>query len=151
MKKATILVLAVAFAFGISACKKKPAKGEGDKAKAGMAEEMKPADMKGGHDCGGDCMGDCGGHKHMKAAHDCGGDCMGDCGGHKHAGHTHAAMDAPAAQVEVPAAGKAYKPPLKKSQFKAGTWICDMGTVHYARGEKGDGVCPLCKMKLKQL
>jgi len=24
-----------------------------------------------------------------------------------------------------------------------------MGTVHYARGEKGDGVCPLCKMKLE--
>jgi hypothetical protein len=129
MKKATILALAVAFACGISACKKKPAKGSGDTAKEGMAEKMKPGDMKGG----------------------CGGDCMGDCGGNKHAGHMHAAMGAPAAKVDVPAKGKAFKPPLKKSQLKAGTWICDMGTVHYARGEKGDGVCPLCKMKLKKL
>ena len=29
-------------------------------------------------------------------------------------------------------------------------WSCDMGKVHYARTEKGDGICPLCKMQLTQ-
>ncbi len=53
------------------------------------------------------------------------------------------------AMVEVPKEGKAFDPPVEKEQIPAGAWICDMGTVHYARMEKGDGVCPECNMKLK--
>ena len=52
--------------------------------------------------------------------------------------------------VEVPKDGKKFKPPLQLEQVPDGAWICDMGTVHYARGEKGDGRCPLCKMNLKE-
>lgn len=52
--------------------------------------------------------------------------------------------------VEVPAQGKKFEPPIKPEQLPAGAWYCDMGTVHYARMEKGDGSCPVCKMDLKQ-
>ncbi|QDG50146.1 hypothetical protein FIV42_05175 [Persicimonas caeni] len=54
------------------------------------------------------------------------------------------------AMVEVPKEGKAFDPPVEKAQIPEGAWFCDMGTVHYARMEKGDGVCPECNMKLKQ-
>lgn len=50
--------------------------------------------------------------------------------------------------VEVSAEGTSYDPPVAKSQVPTGSWICDMGTVHYARSEQGDGRCPLCGMNL---
>ena len=50
--------------------------------------------------------------------------------------------------VEVSAAGTEFDPPVEKSQIPAGAWICDMGTVHYARmDDTGEG-CPLCGMRL---
>ena len=101
---------------------------------------------------GGDHMG------HDHSGHDLmGHDQMGhDHSGHDHSGHDHGmrpvvGMAAMAGgMVTVSKAGQAYKPAGKKSQIPPGVWLCDMGTVHYARGEKGDGICPLCKMKLKQ-
>lgn len=51
----------------------------------------------------------------------------------------------------VSAAGTTFDPPVEKSTLAAGTWICDMGTVHYARSAKGDGKCPECGMNLTQL
>ncbi len=82
-----------------------------------------------------------------------GGDHMGgDHMGGDHMGHDHS-MHAMAGggKVTVPKEGKKFKPAIKAAQLPAGVWYCDMGTVHYARGEKGDGKCPLCKMNLKQL
>ncbi len=52
--------------------------------------------------------------------------------------------------MKVPAKGKKFDPPIQPEQLPEGGWYCDMGTVHYARGEKGDGKCPLCMMRLKQ-
>ena len=50
--------------------------------------------------------------------------------------------------VEVAAEGTEFDPPVEVSQLPDGVWYCDMGTVHYARAEEGDGTCPLCEMKL---
>lgn len=52
--------------------------------------------------------------------------------------------------VEVPAEGKKFDPPIKPERIPDGVWYCDMGTVEYARAEKGDGKCPVCGMFLKQ-
>ncbi|MBA2664492.1 MAG: hypothetical protein H0U74_19550 [Bradymonadaceae bacterium] len=52
--------------------------------------------------------------------------------------------------VEVSAEGSTFAPAIEKASIPQGSWICDMGTVHYARTEQGDGTCPLCKMKLVQ-
>jgi hypothetical protein len=52
--------------------------------------------------------------------------------------------------VEVAADGTKFEPPIKAEQLPEGAWYCDMGTVHYARMEKGDGKCEVCGMKLKQ-
>lgn len=52
--------------------------------------------------------------------------------------------------VEVAPGGTKFDPPVKVSQIPVGAWMCDMGTVHYAAREKGDGQCPICGMKLKQ-
>jgi len=54
------------------------------------------------------------------------------------------------AKIEVPAEGKKLDPPVTADQLPDGAWYCDMGTVHYARGEKGDGKCPVCGMMLKE-
>ncbi|MGM0557226.1 MAG: hypothetical protein ACQEVA_12660 [Myxococcota bacterium] len=55
------------------------------------------------------------------------------------------------AMVEVPADGKEYDPAVEKSRIPADTWICDMGTVHWAAKEKPeDGKCPICGMQLKK-
>ena len=48
--------------------------------------------------------------------------------------------------VEVAATGTRFEPAAEKSQIPEGTWMCDMGTVHYAA--HAPGTCPLCKMKL---
>ena len=55
-----------------------------------------------------------------------------------------------AIEVEVPAEGKKFEPPIQKVEVPAGAWFCDMGTVHYARMDKGDGKCPICGMNLKE-
>lgn len=63
------------------------------------------------------------------------------------------ASDAPAAPaglVTVTAEGSKFDPPVKPEQIPDGAWYCDMGTVEYARLEKGDGKCPECGMFLKQ-
>lgn len=52
--------------------------------------------------------------------------------------------------VEVSAEGTGFEPPVQVSQLPDGVWYCDMGTVHYARAEAGDGTCPKCAMKLVQ-
>jgi glucose/arabinose dehydrogenase len=52
--------------------------------------------------------------------------------------------------VKVAKGGTEFDPPVKMKQIPDGAWVCDMGTVHYARLEKGDGKCPLCKMDLTQ-
>jgi hypothetical protein len=54
------------------------------------------------------------------------------------------------AMVEVPKDGKEFNPPVKPEQIPAGAFYCDMGTVEYARLDKGDGKCPVCGMMLKQ-
>ncbi len=48
--------------------------------------------------------------------------------------------------VEVAGTGTRFEPAAEKSQIPTGTWMCDMGTVHYAA--HAPGTCPLCKMKL---
>jgi len=50
--------------------------------------------------------------------------------------------------VEVAEGGSEFDPPVAKSQIPDGTWICDMGTVHYAATESGS--CPLCGMRLTE-
>jgi len=69
-----------------------------------------------------------------------------------HAGHAEAAgaAAAGATMIVVTQAGASIEPPVKQELIPAGAWFCDMGTVHYARAEKGDGKCPVCKMDLKQ-
>lgn len=57
---------------------------------------------------------------------------------------------APAAMVTVTAEGTTFDPPVKPEQIPAGAWFCDMGTVEFARLEKGDGKCPACGMMLKE-
>jgi hypothetical protein len=50
--------------------------------------------------------------------------------------------------VEVAAEGTRFDPPVQIDQLPADVWYCDMGTVHYARTEEGDGRCPECGMTL---
>lgn len=50
--------------------------------------------------------------------------------------------------VEVTADGTVFDPPIQIDQIPEGAWYCDMGTVHYARAEEGDGRCSECGMKL---
>ncbi len=50
--------------------------------------------------------------------------------------------------VEVNEEGVSLDPAVEKSQVPSGSWICDMGTVHYARSVEGDGICPRCNMRL---
>ncbi len=51
--------------------------------------------------------------------------------------------------VTVSQAGTTFDPPVKISQIPAGAHYCDIGTVHYARMDKGDGKCAECGMMLK--
>lgn len=59
-----------------------------------------------------------------------------------------AADDDSLPMVEVSDEGTEFDPPVEKEQIPEGAYICDMGTVHYARMEEGDGTCPLCNMAL---
>lgn len=60
--------------------------------------------------------------------------------------------EAPAAKggMALTAEGQKFEPPIKPDALPDGAWYCDMGTVHYARSEKGDNTCPICKMKLTE-
>ena len=55
---------------------------------------------------------------------------------------------APAPRVAVAPEGSTFDPPVRVDQLPTGVWYCDMGTVHYARLEEGDGRCPVCGMTL---
>lgn len=44
--------------------------------------------------------------------------------------------------------GQHFDPAIQAESLPSGSYYCDMGTVHYARSEKGDHTCPICKMKL---
>ena len=57
---------------------------------------------------------------------------------------------APPPPVEVSKSGTEFEPPVKVEQIPKQAWYCDMGTVHYARHEKGDGKCTVCEMDLTQ-
>jgi hypothetical protein len=52
--------------------------------------------------------------------------------------------------IAVTDAGAKIEPPVTADRIPAGAWYCDMGKVHYARAQKGDGICPLCKMALTE-
>lgn len=54
-------------------------------------------------------------------------------------------------KIEVTAEGGKIDPPVAKDKIPVGAYFCDMGTVHYARMDKGDGKCPECGMMLKQM
>lgn len=55
-----------------------------------------------------------------------------------------------AAAIEFTAEGTHFDPAITVEQVPAGAWMCDMGTVHYARLEQGDGDCPVCGMRLTE-
>lgn len=59
-----------------------------------------------------------------------------------------AAREATTGHVSVSATGTKLEPPVDKQKIPDGAWICDMGTVHYASLEPGDGKCPVCGMDL---
>ena len=44
--------------------------------------------------------------------------------------------------------GTVHTPPVAVAAVPVDHWYCDMGTVEYSRPKKGDGRCPLCRMKL---
>ncbi len=54
------------------------------------------------------------------------------------------------ALAKIAPKGSKFDPAIPVSRVPKGAWYCDMGTVHYARIEKGDGICQLCGMRLKQ-
>jgi len=56
--------------------------------------------------------------------------------------------EAPSGPIELTAEGTNLNPPVQVAQIPDGGWYCDMGTVHYARADKGDGKCPRCNMDL---
>jgi hypothetical protein len=59
-------------------------------------------------------------------------------------------VEAGSEPVSLTAAGVKLAPPVTPDRIPTGAWYCDMGKVHYARAEKGDGTCPLCKMQLTE-
>ncbi len=52
--------------------------------------------------------------------------------------------------ASVTAEGTKFDPALSKDQVPEGAWMCDMGSVHYAASDKGDGKCKVCSMDLVQ-
>ena len=54
-------------------------------------------------------------------------------------------------KVVVAATGTKFDPSISPSQLPENAWACVMGgKVHYAKMEKGDGKCEICKMNLSQ-
>lgn len=66
--------------------------------------------------------------------------------------HTQAKQDKVKAKqgLQLTPEGQKFEPPIKAEALPIGAYYCDMGTVHYARSEKGDSSCPICQMKLSQ-
>lgn len=52
--------------------------------------------------------------------------------------------------TSLAAAGQRFDPAVDVAEIPTGAWMCDMGTVHFAAGEKHDGKCPVCGMNLTQ-
>jgi hypothetical protein len=52
------------------------------------------------------------------------------------------------AVVEVAPTGTEFEPAIEVDRLPPGVWYCDMGTTHYARGEKSEDPCPVCGMTL---
>jgi hypothetical protein len=50
--------------------------------------------------------------------------------------------------LDIPPEGREFEPPVDVDLIPVDTWYCDMGETHYARGEEGDGRCPVCGMNL---
>jgi hypothetical protein len=71
-----------------------------------------------------------------------------------HEGHNHTASSTatPSAdKVEIADAGSKFDPAVDAERIPDEAWACVMGgKVHYASMQKGDGVCPVCGMKLNQ-
>lgn len=66
-------------------------------------------------------------------------------------GEPEAPAPAPKADtVQISPEGTRFEPAVSKDQLPENAWICDMGSVHYARSAEGDGQCPVCGMALKQ-
>ena len=59
-----------------------------------------------------------------------------------------AAAGQPGPEVEVEADGTTFDPPVRVEQLPSDVWYCDLGTVHYARRNRGDGLCDVCGMEL---
>jgi hypothetical protein len=60
-------------------------------------------------------------------------------------------LDGSGLSLVVPLSGERFSPPLPNADsLPSGVWYCDMGTVHWAQGEKGTGTCPICGMDLVQ-
>ena len=84
--------------------------------------------------------------------------CLTACGGGDHSQeHGDAVHEAPAEApadaggvVTVAADGTQFDPPVELDRIPDGAWICNMGTVHYASLEQGEGTCPICSMELEQ-
>ncbi len=62
-----------------------------------------------------------------------------------------AKSDKAGGKVTVTAEGTKFDPPVSKDKLPPGAWVCDMGTVHFARSEKGDGKCGVCGMNLTRV
>lgn len=54
------------------------------------------------------------------------------------------------AKVQIASEGTKFEPPVAPEAIPEGSWMCEMGTVHYARAHKGDGKCPVCGMHLTE-
>lgn len=52
--------------------------------------------------------------------------------------------------VTVSKEGSKFEPTVAKDKIPGNAYYCDMGTVHYARMDRGDGKCPVCGMMLTQ-
>jgi hypothetical protein len=60
-------------------------------------------------------------------------------------------FDGSGLSLVIPQAGEKFSPPLPNANsLPSGVWYCDMGSVHWAQGEKGAGTCPICGMDLVQ-
>ena len=64
--------------------------------------------------------------------------------------HESAHGEPATAPLALSAEGTRFDPAVEASSLPEGAWICDMGTVHYARSVQGDGECPICHMRLVQ-
>ena len=60
----------------------------------------------------------------------------------------HGAAVGHAEKVKLTAGGTTFDPPVEVAEIPAGAYMCDMGTVHYARMEKKADPCPVCGMAL---